>query len=136
MLLAYSYSSKAIRDKINACVGKSFGLIDRLKMRGVGSQRFSIKHASEDIIQLFEYQSGESFTNIELRPTGIIFWFRARVDNWVLVMGYDNLNIQLSGKTLIVSNAQWLLELLPANNLPIDEKFVAKLIERQGDCTT
>lgn len=132
MLIQYSYPSKKIKDQIDQSVGKSFGLLSILKMGGIGSQRFTIDEANEEILDLFSYQSGECFTNIELRPKGIVLRFRARIDTYVLVLPYWSLSIYKSNGLLTLHGGKWKLKLLPSNNLALNRSFLTKMLDQKS----
>lgn len=67
-----TYKNKETEKEINAEMGKPFGLIEKLKLGGIGSRRMIIENFSEDIKNLTLKVSGIQYANIELRPNGII----------------------------------------------------------------
>ena len=67
-----TYKNKETEKEINVEMGKPFGLIEKLKLGGIGSRRMIIENFSEDIKNLKLKVSGIQYANIELRPNGII----------------------------------------------------------------
>ena len=67
-----TYKNKETEKEINVEMGKPFGLIEKLKLGGIGSRRMIIENFSEDIKNLTLKVSGIQYANIELRPNGII----------------------------------------------------------------
>lgn len=135
MLFKYSYYSKNTEEEIHQLVGKSIGFIDRLKMGGIGSQRFLVQEADLEITTLLNQQNTPPYTNIELRPRGIILSFRVKLDNWVLVLPYRKLSIFKSTTTLTIHQDRWKLKLGPANNASLDLKFFHKLLNLKAEST-
>jgi hypothetical protein len=128
MLFPHSYYSKKIEKEINDLVGKPIGYLDRIKMRGIGSQRFLVEEANSEVMELISKQNTPPYTNIELRPKGIILWFRVKLDSWVLVLPYFKLSVFKTAGHLIIHQDHWKLKLEPAHNATLKLKFIQKLL--------
>ena len=128
MLFKASYYSKEDNAEIEKLVGKAFGLIKRLKMRGNGSQRLVVAEANAALAKIWASQSTPVLTSIELRPKGILLWFRIKLDNWVLALPYYQLSIIKSGESVAIHANKWKIKLLAANNIPLQMKFFQKLL--------
>jgi hypothetical protein len=133
MLLQVSYYSKRKENQINEMIGKPFGLIRRIKMKGVGSQKFVIRSANQEITNLFDHQNGEIFTNIEIRPKGIALWFRSRIDVYILMIPYHLLSIYNNGGYINIYGGQWKIMIKPAHNQYLNLKFLSKLLDYRND---
>lgn len=133
MLLQVSYYSKQKERQIKELVGEPFGLIHRIKNRGIGSQKFTVRSANAQILDLYAHQSGEIFTNIELRPKGIILWFRSRIDVYALMMPYYKLSVYNNAGYLNVYADTWKVILKPAHNQPLNMSFVTKLLSQKNN---
>jgi len=72
MLFQTSYSSKETRQAINDLIGEPLGFIRSVKMGGIGSQRLLVNDANQEIQKLLKEQNTPPYTNIELRPKGIL----------------------------------------------------------------
>lgn len=91
MLVNTSYNEKKINDSINEMIGNPFGLIDNIKLNGIGSPRLNILKTSEEIATLLSYDNNRDFCNVELRPKGIIIRFRSLLETFSLVIPYYKL---------------------------------------------
>ena len=93
MLLNVSYNHPERRDKINAEVGKPFSLIERLKMKGIGSNKLFITSTSIEIHNLLILDKYTNTCNIEIRPDGIIVTFRSILETYALVIPFYKLKL-------------------------------------------
>ena len=99
MLVNTSYNEKKINQAINDLVGNPFGLIDNIKLNGIGSPRLDIIKTSEEIAELLSYDNNRNFCNIELRPKGIIIRFRSLLETFSLVIPFYKLVIFKPGNS-------------------------------------
>lgn len=93
MLFNVSYNRPKIKAEIDAAVGKSFPLIDRMKMGGIGSGKLVITTSSKHIHNLMVLDSYRNVCSIEIRPKGIILNFRSILETYGLVIPYYKLKI-------------------------------------------
>lgn len=93
MLLNISYNQPKIKEKIIAEVGKTFTLVERFKLNGIGSPKLHITSASIDIHNLLVLDNNSNVCNIEMRPNGIIIMFRSLLETYALVFPYYKLKI-------------------------------------------
>lgn len=100
MLVNTSYNEKKINQAINDLVGNPFGLLDNIKLNGVGSPRLDITKTSEEIATLLSYDNNRNFCNIELRPNGIIIRFRSLLETFSLVIPFYKLVVFKPGNSV------------------------------------
>lgn len=93
MLLNISYNQPEIRQKIKDEVGVAFTLMERFKLKGIGSPKLHITSVSIDIHNLLVLDQNTNVCNIEMRPNGIIVMFRALLETYALVIPYYKLNL-------------------------------------------
>lgn len=93
MLLNISYNDPAIKRRIEKAVGPPFTLQQRLKMKGIGSQKLNITSCSVHIHNLLILDQNINSCNIELRPKGIILNFRSLLETYGLVISYYKLKL-------------------------------------------
>ena len=74
-------------------MGKPFGLIEKLKLGGIGSRRMIIENFSEDIKNLKLKVSGIQYANIELRPNGIIVHINQGIYTHAWTIPYFRLSV-------------------------------------------
>ena len=93
MLRNVSYKNEKQKLEINELVGKPFGLFKRIKEGGVGSGKLLITKADEDIENLLILDHNLNYCNIEMRPNGIIVYFRVLLETYALIIPYYKLVI-------------------------------------------
>lgn len=93
MILDVSYTSDENTKKIEEFLGKSYSLLQRIKMGGIGSPRLSMIDADDQVSRLMNRDINRNVCNIELRPKGIIIGFRSHLDPYALLMSYEDLKI-------------------------------------------
>lgn len=133
MIFEVSYYSKEKEKEINQLVGKPFSILSRIKMRGNGSQRLQVVEANSELQQLIDRQNTPPYTNIELRPHGIILWFRIKLDNYILVLPYRQLSIYKTDDLFSLHSGVWKVKLRPANQSKLDHRFLAKLLSAKAE---
>ena len=93
MLKNVSYNNPKQEDEINNFVGKPFSLIERFKMKGIGSGKLLIVSASKEIENLLILDQNINQCNIERRPKGILIYFRVLLETYALIIPYYKLVI-------------------------------------------
>ena len=88
-----TYKNKETEKEINVEMGKPFGLIEKLKLGGIGSRRMIIENFSEDIENLALKVSGIQYANIELRPNGIIVHINQGIYTHAWTIPYFRLSV-------------------------------------------
>ena len=68
-------------------------MIERIRLKGIGSGKLIIIDASEEIIELLKLDNNINYCNIELRTNGIIIRFRSLLETYGLVIPYYKLVI-------------------------------------------
>lgn len=136
MLFQTSYSSKETIQAINDLIGEPLSFIKSIKMGGIGSQRLLVNDANPEIQKLLKEQNTPPYTNIELRPKGVLLMFRIRLDNWSLALAYSKLDITQSSNNLLLISDEWKLQLAPAHNDILDTKFINKLTKLKSEAAS
>jgi len=88
LLYNVTYHKASIEKEINGLVGKPFSAMERIKMNGIGSGRLVIKEASEEILELINKSVDTAYTNIELRPHGVIVGIKSIHETYLWVIPY------------------------------------------------
>uniref|UniRef100_UPI00404AA9E6 hypothetical protein n=1 Tax=Flavobacterium sp. TaxID=239 RepID=UPI00404AA9E6 len=133
MLLNISYNDKKVQATIEDLVGKPFGLIDNIKLNGVGSPRLSIDKTSEEIDALLNYDNNRNFCNIELRPKGIIIRFRSLLETFGLIIPYYKLVIFKPGNQITFHIDHHFITISALPNNKAVNLFVEKIIHQKSD---
>ncbi|MDC1029762.1 hypothetical protein OAR07_00590 [Flavobacteriaceae bacterium] len=93
MLVNISYNEPKIRTTIDDLIGKPFTLRERWSMGGIGSGKLMITQTSIDIHNLLVLDQNINQCNIELRPKGIIIYFRSLLETYGLIIPYYKLKL-------------------------------------------
>lgn len=88
MLINDSYNHKEVNRQVIKAVGKPYGLLERIKMKGIGSPRLVMLESSPQIDQLMKLDNNVNWCFIEMRPEGIIIRFRSLLETFALVIPY------------------------------------------------
>ncbi|MGL1885698.1 MAG: hypothetical protein OCD76_04210 [Reichenbachiella sp.] len=131
MLIPQAKLTKEKVRKLNALVGNPYSLWTRPTMKGIGSQRLLIKKANQEVWDLFTNDNHQKFTNIELRPKGIILWFRVKLDTYLLIIPYHKLTIYKQGNHLRLFVDHWKIILTPTQNNSFDNTFMDKMMRQR-----
>ena len=119
MVRNVSYKNEKQELEINGLVGKPFRLFKRIKEGGVGSGKLLITKADKDIENLLILDHNLNFCNIEMRPNGIIIYFRVLLETYALVIPYYKLVMfKVDGEEY---------------TLNMDQKFIKIKVKGKGD---
>lgn len=93
MLLNVSYNRPKIKEKIDQEVGQPFSLMERIKLKGIGSGKLFIDSTSVQIHNLMILDNNMNVCGIEMRPNGIILTFRSLLETYALVIPFWKLKV-------------------------------------------
>ncbi|WP_445732589.1 hypothetical protein [Mariniflexile sp.] len=93
MILDTTHTNKEHNNLINDVVGKSFSFFQAIKMGGIGSKRMIIEEASPNMKNYLNKVSDVNYSNLELRPTGILIRINKGLNNFTWVIPYYQLVI-------------------------------------------
>ena len=93
MVLNTTYYNKEQIELINDLVGKPFGLLQSIKMKGIGSKRMIIEDVSPNMQQYLNKIEDVNYANIELRPIGILIRINKALKTFTWVIPYYQLVI-------------------------------------------
>jgi len=132
MLVNVSYNKPDLKEKISQEVGKPFTLLERIKMKGIGSGKLFITSTSIEIHNLLILDKYLNTCGIEMRPDGIIVTFRALLDTYALVIPYYKLKLY-KGKAeeYSIYRDQYFIK-VKANTNSI-HKFMKKILDYKAD---
>ena len=100
MLFNISHNDKKIKKTIEESVGKPFGLIENFKLKGTGSPKLIITKANAEISTILSKNNSINYSNIELRPNGIIIGFQSQLEVYALVIPFYKLVYFKPGSTI------------------------------------
>ena len=132
MIYNISYRDREIIREINYTIGKPFGVIERFKMKGIGSPRFILDTASEDVLKKLPSDESMVKISVELRPKGIIVHFKKFTEHYTWIIPYYKLTLYQSNKFSIYSDATFMKFSQSRMKKP-HRKFIKKLINLKAD---
>ena len=136
MIKNISYHTRELKEEIDAAIGKPFSVFQRLKMKGIGSQRYQVLQASAALQKIFDGDGSLNVCNIELRQGGIILRFRSRQETYGWMVPYYLLTVFKTAETLSLFGGPEQIKLIPAHNASLDEGFIHKLIRVKANQTS
>ena len=132
MLQNISYNRPAIKAKIDVEVGKTFTLVERMRLKGIGSPKLHITATSIDIQNLLILDNNAKTCNIEMRPNGIIVMFRSILETYALIIPYYKLTLY-KGKAEEYSIYRDHYFIKVKADSPDIHKFFRKVIDYKAD---
>ncbi len=127
-----TYTNEDYDTDVLHTLGKSFTLLERFKLKGIGSGRMMISELSPKLkpntIQFSEIDYG----NIELRPKGILVHFTNRLDRYSWIIPYHKLVVFNSTFFSIHSEGSFIRFLKNKNYLE-NKKFISKMINSKNN---
>jgi len=131
MLFNTTYHVKDDLLLIDELVGKAFSFFESMKMGGVGSKRFIIEGASQNFKNVLKTFSEINYSNIELRPKGIIVHFTQQLNRYAWAIPYYKLTVYSTETFSIYSDSASLK--FKKNKLYASNKdFIKKMLDRKS----
>lgn len=93
MILNTTHFNKEHNQILADLVGRSFTLLESLKMKGVGSKRMIIGDVSPNLNSYMNTVSDINYANIELRKSGILILINKGLQNFTWAIPYYQLVI-------------------------------------------
>ena len=102
MIFNITYSDKSVEKELNDLIGKPFGLMERIKMRGIGTSKMQIVFSSEGIAKLLQDNLATHYCYLEMRPKGLIVGFQSHLKTYVWAIPYYHLSIYYNSGLLTI----------------------------------
>ncbi|MDG4716501.1 hypothetical protein [Winogradskyella marincola] len=130
MLIDTTHYNSEHKQIIADLVGSPFCLVQKLKLRGVGSKRMIVDEVSPNLQQVLNIVSDINYGNIELRPKGILIHITKGLKNFTWIIPYYHLVIyKINGSSI---HAQGKFVHFRANKtFKENKKFFDKLIDQK-----
>lgn len=101
MILNTTHHNSEHKQIIADLIGSPFSLVQKLKMKGVGSKRMIIDEVSPNMKSMMNKVSDINYANIELRPKGILVMINQGLKNFTWIIPYYQLVIyKVNGSSL------------------------------------
>jgi hypothetical protein len=130
MLINTTHYNKEHKQIIEDLIGPSFSLVQKLKMKGVGSKRMIVDEVSPNMQSVMNVVSDINYANIELRPKGILIMITKGHKSFTWIIPYYQLviykvngsSIHAQGKYIHFKNNKMFKENKRFFNKLLDEK--------------
>ena len=127
-----TYKNKETEKEINAEMGKPFGLIEKLRLGGIGSRRMIIENFSEDLKNLTLKVSGIQYANIELRPNGVIIHINQGIYTHAWTIPYFRLSI-FNGDFFTVHGGGSHIQFNKEKSWKENKEFLQKIVKLKSE---
>lgn len=108
MILDTTYTDKNNEEQINELVGKSFGFMESIRRKGIGSKRMIVDEASPNMQQYLNTVSALTYANIEMRPLGILIRINKGLKNYTWVIPFYQLVLYKTNGSSIHSQGKFI----------------------------
>ncbi|MDT0557601.1 hypothetical protein RM697_03020 [Ichthyenterobacterium sp. W332] len=101
MIINTTHHNTEHKQIIADLIGSPFSLLQKFKMKGVGSKRMIIDKVSPNMQSMMNKVSDINYANIELRPKGILVMINQGLKNFTWIIPYYQLTIyKVNGSSL------------------------------------
>ena len=132
MILDTTYYSKEHKELIEDIVGKSYSLIQSLKLKGIGSKRLMIDDVSPNMKQYLNKVSDINYANIELRPKGILIHINKGLKTFSWIIPFYHLVIYKTNGSSIHAQGKF-IHFKNNINFRENKSFFKKLLNAKVD---
>jgi len=88
-----THNERKIVEAINDYLGKPIPFFQRFKQGGIGSRRMVIEDLSEDLHPYVNARHYLTYSNIEIRPRGIMVHIHKTLDNFAWCLHFDQITL-------------------------------------------
>lgn len=128
MVFDTTYRNDEYDEESDRLLGKSFRLLEKIRMGGVGSARFVVASLSPKL-DLGKLKFSETdYGNIELRPKGIIVHYSRKLERFSWVIPYYKLVIYSANCFSVHANGEF-VKFKKNNNYKGNKKFILKMMQ-------
>jgi hypothetical protein len=132
MLFNTSYNNKEYTKESIDILGKPFSFFKKIKIGGIGSSRLIIEELSAKLQPNHMQTLSINYSNIELRPKGIIIHFTNRLDRYSWIIPYYRL-VTYSTHTFSIQANGHFIKFNKNKNYRDNKKFIDKMIDLKNN---
>jgi len=108
MIFNSTYTDKEKELEVEKLIGKKYGLISSIRLNGVGSKRLIVQETSQNFKKIIIQKSDLIYSNIEIRPGGIIVYIAEGLKRYSWVIPYYKLVIYKTPNYSIYSGGDFI----------------------------
>jgi len=132
MIFNTTYTNEDFTIHSKELLGKPFSLLEKIKLKGIGSSRLMITELSDKLKPNQKQFSELDYGNIELRPKGILVHFTNRLERFSWCIPYYKLVVYNSSVFSIHANGNF-IKFKKNKNYLENKKFINKMIDYKND---
>lgn len=130
MIFDATYTDRMVNLEMARLVGRPYGWLSKERWSGIGSERCRIVAGTGGIDELFAGDYRRNFTNIELRPKGIVIRIRYRLEVFAVAIPYGVLQLDDTDLGLLISTDQFSMTLVTSKGHAVNQHFLQKIFVR------
>ena len=131
MIVNTTYTDKEAARLIDSHLGKQFSIMQRIKLKGIGSKRMIIHDVSPKLKQYLNTVDDLNYGSIELRPKGILIHIHKKLNSFSWIVPYYRLHIYIAGYFSIHANGNFIQ--FKKNKLFKENKaFIEKMVAQKN----
>ena len=128
MILNTTHYNKEHKSTIADLVGSEFSLVQKLKLKGVGSKSMIIDDVSPNMKSMMNIVSDINYGNIELRPQGVLIMINQGLINFTWVIPFYQLVIYKTNGSSIHAQGRF-VHFRNNKTFKENKKFFDKLLD-------
>ncbi len=128
MILNTTHYNAEHKQIISDLIGRPFSLVQKLRMKGIGSKRMIIDEVSPNMKSLMNKVSDINYANIELRPKGILIRINKGLKNFTWVIPYYQLVLYKTNGSSIHAQGRF-VHFRNSKTFKENKKFFDKLLD-------
>lgn len=113
-------------------VGPPITLTERLRKGAIGSHRMIVDEYSEVFKTIFDRSPRLIYTNLELRPNGVLFHFNIKYARYTWIIPYRNLTF-FNSDIISFHSGEDHIRIRRDQNLEMNHKILKKILKRKAD---
>lgn len=133
MIINITYPNKKTSNMITEIVGNSYSLLDRWKMKGIGSGKLIIDESSPEISKIIRTNRDTAYCNMELRLLGVVVGFNSTGRIYAWCIPYHLLNIYYNGGNLSIHGPDNFIKAKHPFNGKVNMGFLKKVLKIKSD---
>ena len=130
MILNTTHFNSEHKQLIADLVGSEFSLVQKLKMKGIGSKRMIIDEVSPNMKSIMNTVPDINYGNIELRPKGVLIMINQGLKNFTWIIPYYQLVIYKVNGSSIHAQGKY-VHFRDNKTFKENKKFFDKLLDEK-----
>lgn len=130
MILNTTHHDPKHKELIADLVGASYSLVQKLKLKGIGSKRMIVDEVSPNMHSMINLVDDLNYANMELRPKGVLIMINKGLKNFTWVIPFYQLVIYKTNGSSIHAQGRY-VHFRDNNTFKENKKFFDKLLDEK-----